>query len=203
MWNQLDLIPLLSFVFITTYTPGPNNLTAASMGVLHGYRRALPYLLGIMTGFAGIMALAGIVSSTLLSVFPPIQTIMRYVGALYILWLAWHTFRASYQLEVEEELQPLGYTQGLMLQLFNPKVIVFALTLYTSFLAPLAGHVLNTLISGILLACVAFSAISTWTLFGAAIRRYLERPRVQRAINAALALLLAYSAVELSGVLKY
>ena len=93
---DFNLIPFLSFVVITTFTPGPNNISSTSMGVLYGYKRTLNYLLGIATGFFFVMLLCGLVSTTLLSVFPAFEKVLRLIGAAYIIWLAVETLRESY-----------------------------------------------------------------------------------------------------------
>jgi cysteine/O-acetylserine efflux protein len=198
--QDLNLLPLLSFVLITTFSPGPNNISSASMGVLHGYKRTLRYLAGIAVGFVGIMLLCGLISSALLRALPSFEVVLRIVGACYILWLAYETLRASYNFGNGDQAL-LGFTKGLLLQVLNPKVIVYGLTLYSSFLAPIAKHPLGLVLSALLLAGVAFCSTSTWALFGSAIRTFLHRPKVQRAVNLILALLLVYTAVELSGVL--
>jgi cysteine/O-acetylserine efflux protein len=87
------------------------------------------------------------------------------------------------------------------LQAVNPKAWVYGLTLYTTFLASITGNWMLLVPSAILLALIGFSAISTWALSGAAIRRNIHQARVQRFINAILALLLAYTALEVSGYL--
>lgn len=197
---DIDWIALISFAFITTFTPGPNNISSASMGILYGYRRTLPYLAGIVAGFFLMMLLSGLVSSTLLRVFPAFESVLRLIGAAYILWLAYHTLRASYAFD-EEEQSELGFWSGFLLQLLNPKVIVYGLTLFSSFLAPILTYPLLLLIASAGLAAVGFCAISTWTLFGAAIRTYLDRPRVKQVLNTILALLLVYTAIELSGLI--
>lgn len=89
---------MLSFVLVTTYTPGPNNISSTSMGVLYGYERTLPYLLGITTGFLLLMVLCGLISGTLRSLVPAFETVLRIVGAAYVLWLAYETLRATYTL---------------------------------------------------------------------------------------------------------
>jgi cysteine/O-acetylserine efflux protein len=196
----LDLLPLLSFVLITTFSPGPNNVSSASMGVLHGYRKTLRYLAGIAVGFVVIMLLCGWISNALLRVLPAFEVALRVVGACYILWLAYETLRASYNFGNGNQAL-LGFTKGLLLQVLNPKVIVYGLTLYSSFLASLAERPLGLILSALLLAGVAFCATSTWALFGTAIRAFLHQPKIQRAVNLVLALLLVYTAVELSGLL--
>jgi len=196
-----DLIPLASFVLVTTFTPGPNNVSSASMGILHGYRASLRYLSGISTGTFLVMVLCGWIASTLLQIFPAVERILRVIGALYILWLAFHTLKASYAFE-EDQGTSLGFSQGLLLQVLNPKLIVYGLTLYGTFLSGMVTNYLHLLLSALIVTAIGFSSISTWTLLGATIRAHLGRPRVKQVLNAALSLLLVYTAVELSGLLE-
>ena len=196
-----EIIALISFVAVTTYTPGPNNISAASMGVLYGYKRTLPYMLGMVSGFFMMLTLSGLVSSFLLEKIPAFEVILRIAGALYILWLAWHTLQASYTFE-EEEAKPLGYIQGFLLQVLNVKVIVYGLTLYGTFLAGKIPSLPVLVLSALVFAGVGFTAVSLWTLFGAVIRKYLNQPKVRRTVNIVLALLLVYTAVDMSGLLK-
>ena len=93
---NIDFIALLSFVVITTFTPGPNNISSASMGVLFGYKATWRYIFGIGVGFFLIMLLRGLISTTLLQILPDFENILRVIGAIYILWLAFHTLKASY-----------------------------------------------------------------------------------------------------------
>ena len=195
-----DPIALATFVLITNFTPGPNNASSASMGILHGYRNTLGYLAGITAGFFLVMLLCGWVSTSLLQVFPAIENTLRILGAAYILWLAFHTLKASYALQ-ENGQAVLGFSRGFVLQLLNPKVIIYGLTVYSTFLGAAVTSPPALLASALALAGVGFVAISAWTLFGATIRAYVNRPRVRQVLNAALALLLVYTAVELSGLL--
>jgi cysteine/O-acetylserine efflux protein len=190
-------------VFITTFTPGPNNVSSASMGVLYGYRRALPYLAGIAAGFVGVMLLCGGVSTLLLGAFPSIERVLRWIGAAYIPWLAYHTLRASYGFESDDgqASTPMGFGRGLLLQALNPKMIVYGLALYSGFLAPVLGSPWLRVGSAIFLASVAFVAVSFWALFGSAIKAFLRRPRARLAVNWVLAFFLVCTAIELSGVL--
>jgi len=97
------MIALASFVVITSFTPGPNNISSASMGILYGYKKTLGYLSGIVTGFFLVMLLCGWISKTLLYIFPSFESILRIIGALYILWLAWHTLMASYSFNEDDQ----------------------------------------------------------------------------------------------------
>ncbi len=193
-----DLFPLISFVVITTFTPGPNNISSASMGVLHGFRKTLNFLFGIAAGFFLMMLVAAWVSKSLLGFFPNLEPTLRLVGAAYILYLAYATLKASITFAAKD-VKPLGFGQGFLLQLLNPKLVVYGLTLFSTFLAAITSNVGWLLLSVLLLTLTAFSATSSWALFGTAIRTYLHQPRVQTIVNTILALLLVYTAIDLAG----
>jgi cysteine/O-acetylserine efflux protein len=188
------------FVIVTTFTPGPNNISSSSLGVIYGYRKTIPYILGVTTGFFLTMFVTGLISRTLYAIIPSIEGAMRVVGAVYIMWLAYKTLQLTYDIESENS-QALGFGSGLLLQLFNIKVWLYGLTLYSTFLASITGNIFLLLISAVLLASVAFVSTSSWALFGSATKQFLHHPRYQRALNIGLALLLVYNAIELLGIL--
>jgi len=110
--------------------------------------------------------------------------------------------RSSFSNEITE--QPLlGFSRGLMLQFFNPKVMVLGLTVYASFLAPLAKNYAWLAMSALLLACLAFMITFLWTLAGSILLQNLKKPAILKMVNLTLALLLVYTAVELSGLLEF
>jgi cysteine/O-acetylserine efflux protein len=197
---DINLVPFMSFVLITTFTPGPNNISSTSMGVLYGYRKSLPYLLGIASGFFLVMLLCGFVSTTLLKILPSFEQVLRILGALYIVWLAVGTLRTSYTITTDDQLRR-GYLRGALLQLMNMKMIIYGMTIYATFLSTLVQIPVYLLVSAFLLASLAFVSISVWAIFGSVIRTYLQNPKIKAIVNVTLALLLVYSAVELSGLL--
>ena len=198
----MNLIPLISFVFITTFTPGPNNISSASLGVTYGYKRTLPYLFGITGGFFLIMLVCAFMSNMLLNTVPEIAKYMKYVGAIYIVYLAYGTLSAEYEVK-KTNRQNVEFRKGFLLQLFNPKVAVYGITLYSTFLASLSQQLGYILISAFLFATTALCATSSWALFGAFIGRFLKNSALKKMINIVLALLLIYTAIELSEVYKF
>lgn len=192
-------LPLLSYVLISTFTPGPSNIASASMGVLHGYRNTLKLQLGLAVGVLIVMLLSGWISSTLLNVFPVLEPVLRYVGAGYILYLAFGLFRASYVF-AETKAKPLGFIHGFLLQVLNPKLIVYAFTLFSAFLAPMTNNVPLLVLVAILLAAVSFSATSVWALFGTGIKTHLQNPSLKTMLNIILSLSLVYAAIALVGI---
>ena len=123
------------------------------------------------------------------------------LGQPISLYLAWHTFRASYDFN-EGDQKVLGFTRGFLLQILNPKAIVFGLTVYSTFLGSVELSFIFLLLSAAGFAGLTFAAISTWALFGAGIRAYLKNRLISRVINTLLSLLLVYTAVKISGILE-
>lgn len=198
--DNINLGAFIIFVIVTTFTPGPNNITSSSMGVLYGYRKTVMYLLGISTGFFCTMMITGLISHTLYAVIPSVEGVMRLIGAVYILWLAYKTLKLTYDFSADDTNR-LGFRDGLLLQVFNIKVALYGLTIYTTFLAGITGNIVLLVISAVFLASVAFTSTSTWTIFGSVTKQILRHPQLQRGVNVILALLLAYNAVDLSGIL--
>jgi cysteine/O-acetylserine efflux protein len=196
---DINFFAFLPFVLITTFTPGPNNISSASMGVLYGYRDTLKYMLGIVAGFFLVMLLCGWTSTVLLRVLPSFETALRFIGAGYILWLAFETLKTSYTFQ-ESNQSPMGFGRGLLLQVLNLKAIVYGLTLYSTFLVPITDSLVLLVLSATFLATLAFCSVSIWALFGSAIRTVLRQPRIRQSVNLVLSLLLVYTAIELSGL---
>jgi cysteine/O-acetylserine efflux protein len=198
---NIEMIPLISFVMVTTFTPGPNNISSASMGVMYGYRGTFDYLVGIASGFFLVMIACAYLSSALLTTMPVVERYLRWVGAAYIVWLAIGILHSDYSVS-ESNAAAKAFTKGFILQLFNPKVAVYGLTVYSTFLAPISRRPGYLSLSAASFALTAFVATSTWALFGAVIKRKLENNLFRKIINTSLSILLIYTAVSLSGILS-
>jgi cysteine/O-acetylserine efflux protein len=196
----ISLLPILSYILISSFTPGPSNISSASLAVLHGYKNTLKYQIGLAAGVFLLMFLSGWLSGTIVKMFPSFEPIMRYVGALYILYLAFGILKASYTFK-ETDSKPLGFVHGFILQILNPKLFVYAFTLFSAFLATMTKNMIVLLLVVMFLAVVAFCATSTWALFGTAIKAHLQHPRLKMAVNIVLSLSLVYTAIALTGLI--
>jgi cysteine/O-acetylserine efflux protein len=192
----MNLLSIISYVLISSFTPGPSNISTASMAILHGYKATLKYQFGLALGVFLLMSLSGLFSAALLSIFPALEPILRYLGAAYILYLAWGILKASYSFS-EKNISPLGIMKGFILQVLNPKLLVYSFSLFGTFLISATGNFLLIIALAIILAAVSFCATSTWALFGTGIKSQLHNPHLRMTVNIVLSLLLAYSAASL------
>jgi cysteine/O-acetylserine efflux protein len=193
---QSELLAALSFILISTFTPGPNNVSSAAVAALHGFWATRRYLLGITAGFLFVMGMCALASAVVLRLLPGVETILRVVGAGYTLYLAYRILKASYSFD-EGKARPFAFGNGFVLQLLNPKLMVYGLTLFSTYLAPITSEPLLVVGAVLLLGLVALSATAVWAGFGSAIKRYLRSPRATLALNICLSAFLVLTALDL------
>ena len=196
---NIDFMPLVFFVLITTFTPGPGNIASAGMGMMYGYKHTLRFLLGIVAGYLLIMLLCAFLSRTLLKIIPAVEPVLRLAGACYILWLAAGTARATYSFSAENRA-PMLFKHGFLLQALNPKAIIFGLTLYTTFLSSIVARPCILTLSTLLLTAVTFCSVSFWAFSGVQMQGFIHQAHIRRTANFILVALLVYCAVNLSGI---
>jgi len=192
---SVDVPATVTFVFVTTFTSGPNNILSASMGAVFGFRRTAPFLLGVVTGLLAIMLGCATLSSVLSRVLPAAAPVIRFVGAAYILWLAWGVYRTcSRFLASGHEARPLRFWNGMVLQLVNPKAALFGLTVYSVFLVAILNDAMTFIWSTLALlttftgrvppfqlTALAFSVASViglvyWLRQGGRLRTFVDLP---------------------------
>ncbi|MCD6077207.1 MAG: putative rane protein [Ramlibacter sp.] len=191
-----SLAPLATYCALMSATPGPNNVMLAASGANFGYRRTLPYLLGIN---AGVFALTIVVCLGLGAVFaryPQVHGALKIAGALYLVWLSWKLAFARLG-DKAAVGTPLSFVDGATFQLVNPKSWMKAVTLASVFM-PVGMHpAFGAMVVAIVSLAIGFPLVSIWALFGVAIRRFLDTPLRLRLFNAVMGLGLLALAVTL------
>ena len=182
-----------AFAFVTSITPGPNNTMLMASGANFGFRATRPHLFGVSIGFAVLVLAVGLGLGGLFQAVPQLHDLLTIAGAAYLLWLAWKigtsdTIGAS----GAAAARPQTFLQAAAFQWVNPKAWAMALGAVTAY-APAKGYVANVLLIGLVFWAVNLPCIASWTGFGVVLRRLLDRPRILRAFNLAMAMLLVAS----------
>lgn len=184
---------LVAFAAVMSFTPGPNNVMVTASGANFGLRRSWPHIFGITVGFAVMIAILGFGAAGLFLAFPQIHLALKWVGAAYLLWLAWRIATAGRTRIEGGRVRPLTFLEAAAFQWLNPKGWVFAagaLSAFTTMGGDLIGEI--TMITGVIaVACMA--ATTTWCAFGVAIGRVLRSDRALAAFNWSMAALLVAS----------
>jgi threonine/homoserine/homoserine lactone efflux protein len=188
------LLPLTGFAFVMYITPGPNNVMLASSGATHGVRASVPHMLGIAAGFSVMLVVVSAGLGSLLLAWPPLLAAMRWVGAAWMLWLAWKIAIAPPPGSVSPR-GVLGFTGAAAFQWINPKAWLIALGAASEFTRPDLPLAQQALRIGAVFLVVALPCMLVWVLLGRGAGRLLRVPGRLRAFNIAMALLLVASLV--------
>jgi threonine/homoserine/homoserine lactone efflux protein len=187
------LLPLCSFAAVACITPGPNNTMMLASGLNYGFVRSLPHLFGITAGFSFMMFATGFGLQAVFAQAPVLQLILKYVGAIYLLWLAWKLAHAAPMSAEQARLsQPMGFFAAAAFQWVNPKAWVMILSAMTTYL-PQGSGMGDVALLALVFAVIGIVCVGMWALFGVTMRRFLQDPRSVRVFNVAMALLLVAS----------
>ncbi|MDQ2094516.1 LysE family translocator [Rhodalgimonas zhirmunskyi] len=182
-------LALLGFAFVSSITPGPNNLMLMASGANFGFRRTVPHMLGIACGFMVMVVLVGTGLMQVFDAWPPVRTILTVLSVAYLAWLAWKIAHAAAPGSGgQESARPFSFFQAALFQWVNPKAWTMTLTAITLY-APgreWAPVVLVALAFG----AVNLPSVSVWAFMGQRLRLWLTSPRRLRAFNWTMAALL-------------
>jgi threonine/homoserine/homoserine lactone efflux protein len=188
---------LVVFAAIAAFTPGPNNTMLMASGINFGFKRTVPLVLGVMIGFPFMIACIGLGLGKIFDFYPVIYTVMKYMGAAYMLWLAWKIANEKQAHETEGAVgKPITFFQACALQWVNPKAWIMAVTslsaytMASSYYTGVAFVVAVAMVMGI-------GSATTWAMFGVGLKHILHDPRYFRLINLVLGLSLAGSLVPM------
>ena len=181
------------FGVIAAVTPGPNNVMLTTTGLNFGVRRGVPHLLGICIGFPVMLALIGIGFGTLFQLYPILHEVIKVVGVIYLLYLAWKIASARGGVGKVSQSKPISFWQSAGFQWINPKAWIMgssALAAYTT--------LDDNFFIQVLIICVTFMIITIpcagiWLVFGAGLQHFLKDPLHLKIFNITMALLLIAS----------
>lgn len=187
MTNEL-LYAFVTFAFVSSATPGPNNLMLMASGANFGFRRTIPHMLGINLGFTFMVGLVGIGLMQVFDAWPVSYRILKILSVIYLLWLAWKIARTEHPAKAQTSGQPLYFFQAAAFQWVNPKAWAMALTAITIY-AP-GRNIPEVVFVALVLGAINLPSISIWTLMGREINRFLTTPRHLALFNWCMAVLL-------------
>lgn len=187
------LLAFVAFAFVTSVTPGPNNMMLLASGVNFGLRRSLPHMFGISLGFMLLVAAVGLGLGQLFEQVPLLYSVLRYLGAAYLLYLAWKIANSGApDHQANAAGKPFSFLQAAAFQWVNPKAWIMAIGAITTY-TPQDNFMVNVLLIAALFALVNCPSVGLWTIAGSMLRNWLNNARALRVFNIGMALLLVAS----------
>ncbi|ADM68457.1 Cysteine/O-acetylserine efflux protein [Paenibacillus polymyxa E681] len=191
----MPVIPFLSYAIVTSFTPGPNNIMSLDSARRLGLRKAFPFLLGVTAGCFAIMLLACYFNLALYHFLPRVKIWMNVLGSLYMLYLAVKIAKSKPSSKNNDHNEGYSFKSGLLLQFINLKVILYGITVISTFVMPYDVSYIELITISLLLTCIGFVAVVSWAIFGAVFQRFLNKH--ERSFNIIMSLLLLYSALSI------
>ncbi|MTH79528.1 LysE family translocator [Paracoccus aestuariivivens] len=185
------ILALVAFAFVTSVTPGPNNLMLMASGANFGLRRTMPHMLGVALGFGAMVAILGLGIDRIITANPVIAQVMKWVSLTYVLWLAWKIAKSAppgSDVQIATS-RPMGFLAACAFQWVNPKAWMMALGALSAYSAGVGGE----LIVALVFTMVNLPSVAVWAALGQGLRGFLQEPRRLQIFNLAMAGLLVLS----------
>ena len=193
-----QVLALSVFAAVSSGTPGPNNLMILTSGVNFGIKRSIPHLMGITLGFCFMIFCVGMGLQTMFTVFPQLETILRYGGTAYLLWLAWKIANSgppSSNMGEDKTAKPMGFWAATAFQWVNPKAWFMAISAITTYASTAGGEskLVQVLLVVLVFGIINLPLVACWGWFGSAMRRFLQDAKNLKMFNVTMAVLLVAS----------
>ena len=189
-----EIFSIALFWFVTAYTPGPNNVVASYSGFNFGITKTLPHIFGVTLGFTSLVLFLSIGLINFFKLFPIVQVVIRYLGTLFLLYLAYKIAFSSASSEIKKE-NPVKFIETFLFQYLNPKGVSVAIIVVSSYVE-LGSNYINYATQVVVLAFLFSStSITLWTFIGKFLRKFATNEKFIKYFNYAMSVLLLLSII--------
>ena len=189
-----ELLSISLFWFVAAYTPGPNNVVASYSGFNFGVKKTIPHILGVALGFTSLVLLLTIGLINVFKLFPIIQIIIRYLGTIFLIYLAYKIASSTSSDEIKKE-NPVKFIETFLFQYLNPKGVMVAIIVVSTYVE----HGENYLNHATQVVALAFlfssTSITLWTFIGKFLRKFATNDKFIKYFNYAMSGLLLLSII--------
>ena len=189
-----EILSISLFWFVTAYTPGPNNVVASYSGFNFGVKKTIPHILGVTLGFTSLVIFLSVGLINIFKLFPLIQIIIKYLGTLFLIYLAYKIAFSKTSDDTTKE-NPVKFIETFLSQYLNPKGVTVAIIVVSTYVE-LGENYLNYATQVILLAFLfSITSITLWTLIGKFLRKFATNDKFIKYFNYVMSSLLLLSII--------
>ena len=189
-----EILSISLFWFVTAYTPGPNNVVASYSGFNFGVKKTIPHILGVTLGFTSLVIFLSVGLINIFKLFPSIQIIIKYLGTLFLIYLAYKIAFSQTSDDTTKE-NPVKFIETFLFQYLNPKGVTVAIIVVSTYVE-LGENYLNYATQVILLAFLfSITSITLWTLIGKFLRKFATNDKFIKYFNYVMSSLLLLSII--------
>ena len=183
------LTTLMLFIFVAAFTPGPNNLLSSYSGFNFGIKKSLPLICGVTFGFPILLIVINSGLIIFFKKFPILQEIIKIIGLGFILYFA---YKIAFNKNNEEQKtkNPIKFFNMLFFQFINPKAVLFAIIVVSTFINTNESFFRDTIIVLSVALIFSFVSILSWCLLGKFLRRFATNKKFIKTFNYVMSFLL-------------
>ncbi len=183
------LTTLMLFMFVAAFTPGPNNLLSSYSGFNFGIKKSLPLICGVTFGFPILLIVINSGLIIFFKKFPILQEIIKIIGLGFILYFA---YKIAFNKNNKEQKtkNPIKFFNMLFFQFINPKAVLFAIIVVSTFINTNESFFRDTIIVLSVALIFSFVSILSWCLLGKFLRRFATNKKFIKTFNYVMSFLL-------------
>ena len=184
-----ELLSLALFMFVTSCSPGPNNIVASYSGFNFGILKTIPHMLGVIFGFTVLVTITNFGLINVFQKFPIIQEILKYSGSLFLIYLAYKiSFSKNHTNNFKNN--PVRFIETFFFQFINPKSVIVAVIMVSTYIEK--GQNFFTYSFWVIAVAFVFAIISIvfWTLIGKFLRKFATNENFVKRFNYFMSFLL-------------
>ena len=189
-----EILSISLFWFVTAYTPGPNNVVASYSGFNFGVKKTIPHILGVTLGFTSLVVFLSIGLINVFKLFPIIQIVIKYLGTLFLIYLAYKIAFSVNTNDTKKE-NPVKFIETFLFQYLNPKGVTVAIIVVSTYVE-LGENYLNYSAQIVFLAFMfSVTSITLWTFVGRFLRKFATNDKFIKYFNYVMSCLLLLSII--------
>ncbi len=189
-----EFLSMALFWIVAAYTPGPNNIVASYSGFNFGIKKTIPHIFGVTFGFTFVVLALTIGLINIFKLLPVIQAILKYLGSLFLIYLAYKISFSKYSTEKKDK-NPISFLETFIFQFLNPKGVLIGIIIVSTYVE-YGENYLNYATQVVLFAfLVSLSSITFWTLVGKYLRKFATNEKFIKYFNYVMSGLLLLSII--------
>jgi len=189
-----EIFSIALFWFVAAYTPGPNNVVASYSGFNFGITKTIPHILGVTIGFTSLVLFLTIGLINIFKLFPIFQLIIKYLGTLFLLYLAYKIAFSGGSSEIKKK-NPVRFIETFLFQYLNPKGVSVAIIVVSTYVELGANYISYATQVVILAFLFSSTSITLWTFIGKFLRKFATNEKFIKYFNYAMSGLLLLSII--------
>ena len=189
-----EILSISLFWFVTAYTPGPNNVVASYSGFNFGIKKTIPHILGVTFGFTSLVIFLSIGLINVFKLFPIIQIVIRYLGTLFLIYLAYKIAFSTTSNETQKE-NPVKFIETFLFQYLNPKGVTVAIIVVSTYVELGVNYISYATQIVVLAFLFSITSITLWTFVGKFLRKFATNDKFIKFFNYTMSVILLLSII--------